>query len=80
MESKQWHHERIAEYEASHPTLRVNLMIDGPTKNAAKQRIVGLEVPFSNFKVGDLADRTADVEDFLTRLLGMVVKIETGEE
>ena len=59
--------------EDSRPLLKFNLVI-------GDIHVAGKDVPFSNFVVGDLTDRAQATEDFLTRLLGMPVKIETGEE
>ena len=64
---------------ATHPTLRFDLVFFDAVGLTA-HRIKGEDVPFSNFVVGDLTDRAHATEDFLTRLLGMQVKIETGDE
>lgn len=69
--------QQLAERHALQPlqgdqTLKFALVVGG-------DRIEGREVPFSNFRIGDMTDQTRHVEDFLTRLLGMDVKIETGE-
>lgn len=39
-----------------------------------------LEVPFEMLTVGDLTDRITETEAYLSRILGMVAKIETGAE
>ena len=42
--------------------------------------IEGTEVPFESLTVGDLTDRIAEVEAYLSRITGMEVKIETASE
>ena len=40
----------------------------------------GVEVPYENLTIGDLTDRIAECEAYLSRITGLVVKIETGSE
>ena len=45
-----------------------------------RQEISGLEVPLEALTLGDLTDRIAETEAYLSRITGLVVKIETGAE
>lgn len=46
-----------------------------------KQQIVGKEVPYARLTVGDMQeDKLKDTEEYLSRILGRSVKIETGPE
>ena len=40
----------------------------------------GQEVPFEALTVGDLTDKIAEAEKYLSRLTGLIVRIETGAE
>ena len=42
--------------------------------------VSGLEVPFEALTLGDLTDRIAETEAHLSRITGLVVKIETASE
>lgn len=42
--------------------------------------ISGVEVPLEAFKVGDLTDRVRETEEHLSRLTGLVVRIEMASE
>jgi hypothetical protein len=41
--------------------------------------VPGHEVPFTSLTVGDMTDKVAETEAYLSRIMGLVVKIETGE-
>lgn len=41
--------------------------------------VEGLEVQYDKITIGDLTDRIAETEAHLSRITGLVVKIETAE-
>ncbi len=60
-------------------TIKVNIVFVDPRglKNA---ELRGLEVPYDKITLGDLTDKIAETEAHLSRIMGLVVKIETGAE
>ncbi len=42
--------------------------------------VEGIEVPFEALTVGDLTDRIAETEAYLSRITGLDVRIETAAE
>ena len=48
--------------------------------NKRSWSVPGNEVPFLNLTVGDMTDKIAECEAYLSRITGLVVKIETASE
>lgn len=49
-------------------------------RSGIRYAVHGFEVPYEHLTIGDLTDRIAETEEHLSRITGLAVKIETGEE
>jgi hypothetical protein len=57
-------------------TIKVRITFKG---NGRSWSVPGREVPFVSLTVGDMTDRVKETEEYLKRLTGLEVRIETGE-
>ena len=63
-------------------TIKISIHFADPSGESPDHRAVihGREVSYSAIAIGDLTDKIAETEAHLSRITGLVVKIETGEE
>ena len=62
----------------SKATIKAKITFHDP--DGEKTEIVGREVMFRILQLGDVTDRMAETEEHLARIMGLVVRIETGIE
>lgn len=62
--------------------IKVSITLNDPACESPDHRtvITGLEVPFDALTIGDLTDRITETEVYLSRIMGLMVKIETAVE
>lgn len=63
-------------------SIKVRIVFTHPITHLHGKRcvIAGLEVQYSRLTLGDLTNRIEETEAHLSRITGMVVKIETASE
>lgn len=61
-------------------TIKLKITFYDRREGHIKERVVqGLEVPYEKLTLGDLTDKIRETEEYLSRVTGLAVKIETAE-